>query len=901
VTCSAIITIPPQAPSISAQPVGATAYLPYTLSVTAAGYCPLVYQWQATNNIDGFTNIPGATASSYAITTASTNYYRVVITNTVNPAVTSSVALVTGVLPVSNAAVTQLWRASAGSLSFLSTSDNYGRGLAYDTNLDRVVVAVANGPSLNVMNGTTGASLGTLGISGITSGGTFTVDQVCIADDGVVYSCNLGYNAAIIVNRWTNAIVGSNPSPTPAFNASPGGPAERYGDTMAVRGAGANTQILIPSSLNPGLGVGTGTNVVLLTTADGINFSATVLAISGVPGGFAGSGIAFDNGNNFWAKAYNGDLFKINFDPVGGTGTVVFDYSSSGQVPQSTMGLGIDPALGLMSTIVQNDIPDNVQLFQLTGTPAAPVLFDQAIMSNNGNANANGVVRMKAGRLYALDVNNGVVALSYGAPVGTAPSIVTPPQSTTAYTNTTANFNVVASGTLSLNYIWRFNSNNIPGAPNSPTYSITHPPLSAAGYYDVVVYNGSGSITSAPAYLTVQLPVLSPVVTNVWTLAPGSRTYLDSSTYNTRGLAYDPTLGNLLLADHFNIYVLSAADSSDLGTLNMAGIPNVGFSQWLVDQIRVGDDGVVYAANLQDYSYGSAPLSIVSFPSSAPGTSATQYAWGGGTGADPSGANWRLGDTMAVRGAGNATELLMGTTDANGVILFTNNGDGTFSAIVITVPAAPVGFASGGIAFGAGNTFWAKGAGGYDLRQVSFDLANPANATVIQDYTAGIQVPNTMTGIGVDVANNVLAGVNFGNTPDDLELFLISGNANPPAMFNQTFFPQAYINSQLDAVTDIKSPWVFGLNVNNGVVALNYGNLTAPGVQLTSVVYAPGNVTINWNNTFNGHKYQVQHTSSLSPAAWTNLGSPVTAVGPTAFYTDTSAATTTQFYRVISQ
>jgi len=901
VRCTGISIISPQPPTISTQPVGATAYVPYTLSVTAAGYCPLIYQWQATNNAGGFTNIPGATSSSFSVTAASTNFYRVVITNTINPGVTSSVVKVTGQLPVTNAAVAQLWRAAAGSLGFLSSSDNNGRGIAYDTNSDRVVVAVssASAPTLNILSGTYGTNIGTMGVTGLTLNGTFAVDQVGIADDGAVYGCNLAYNSSIVINRWNSPSVGTNP--IAAFNGSAGGPAERYGDNLAVRGMGTNTQILIPSSLNPGLGVGSGTNVVLLTTADGTNFTSTLLGIAGVPGGFANSGIAFDTGNNFWAKSYNGDLFKIAFDPVTGTGSVVFDYSSSGQVPQTTMGLGIDPNLNFMATIVQSDTPDDVQLFQLTGTTAAPVLFHQALMSNNGNANANAAIVMKNKRLYALDVNNGVVALSYGAPACTPPSIVSSPASATAFTNTTVNLTVSASGTLTLNYQWRFNSNNISGAPNSPVYSLTNPTVSKAGYYDVIAQNTCGSITSAPALLTVKIPVLSPVVTQVWTLEPGSRSYLDSSTYGTRGLAYDPLLTNLLVADHFSIHVLNAANNTDLGTLNMVGIANVGFSQWLVDQIRVDDAGVVYAANLQDNSFGSAPLSIVSFPNSSPGTAASQYAWGAGTGADPSGQGWRLGDTLAVRGSGADAQLLMGTPDANGVILFTNDGSGIFAATVIIVTNAPTGFASGGVAFGASNTFWAKGGSGYNLRQVTYDLSNPTSAAVTTVFTAGTQVPSTMTGIGVDVTNNIMAGVSFSDSPNDLLLYLLSGNSNAPYLFDQAFFPGPFGNIQLISATDIKFPWAFGLDVNNGIVALNYGIPAAPAVKLTSVDYAPGSVTINWNNIFVGHGYQLQYKDSLLDSSWTNLGSPVVTANPIASYLDTTANGATRFYRVITQ
>ena len=51
---------------------------------------------------------------------------------------------------------------------------------------------------------------------------------------------------------------------------------DRWGDNMAVRGAGPNTQILLAAR--------NGTNVALLTANDGIGltYSAEIIAISGV-------------------------------------------------------------------------------------------------------------------------------------------------------------------------------------------------------------------------------------------------------------------------------------------------------------------------------------------------------------------------------------------------------------------------------------------------------------------------------------------------------------------------------------------------------------------------------------------------------------------------------------------
>ena len=127
----------------------------------------------------------------------------------------------------------------------------------------------------------------------------------------------------------------------------------------------------------------------------------------------------------------------------------------------------------------------------------------------------------------------------------TSPTISQPPASQTNYTTDPAvEFSVTASGSLPLYYQWQFNGVNIPGATNQ-TYALAFPASSNAGSYTVVVQNIVTSVTSTPpAVLTVLQPVLSTnYVTNLWSLAPGSRSYLDGSSYNTRGLAYDTNFG----------------------------------------------------------------------------------------------------------------------------------------------------------------------------------------------------------------------------------------------------------------------------------------------------------------------------------------------------------------------
>src|SRR5205823_6402508 len=68
-----------------------------------------------------------------------------------------------------------------------------------------------------------------------------------------------------------------------------------------------------------------------------------------------------------------------------------------------------------------------------------------------------------------------------------------------------ATFSVSAGGTAPLSYQWRFNAANISGATAS-SYTIASAQPTDAGSYSVVITNIAGSITSATATLTVNIP-----------------------------------------------------------------------------------------------------------------------------------------------------------------------------------------------------------------------------------------------------------------------------------------------------------------------------------------------------------------------------------------------------------
>ena len=90
-----------------------------------------------------------------------------------------------------------------------------------------------------------------------------------------------------------------------------------------------------------------------------------------------------------------------------------------------------------------------------------------------------------------------------GGMSGTPPTITTQPQSQIVGVGATATFSVVASGSTPLHYQWMENGMAISGATSA---SYTTPVLTLADsneQFSVVVSNGSGSVTSSTAMLTV--------------------------------------------------------------------------------------------------------------------------------------------------------------------------------------------------------------------------------------------------------------------------------------------------------------------------------------------------------------------------------------------------------------
>src|ERR1035438_1851133 len=196
----------------------------------------------------------------------------------------SSLPLLMAALGLTNQAQAQKFLISSNwfvnnGTGHIATGD-VNRGLAYSSLSNVVFVCNKGTPAIDGFDALTGNLLGSASTTGV-AGGTFLLDQVAVADDGFLYSANLTTTlgtSAYNLYQWTNWTT----APTQVFSGDPSGgtlAGLRMGDNMAVQGSGTSTVILVPVESS----TRATTNVVLFSTTDGVTFTPTVVAISGVP------------------------------------------------------------------------------------------------------------------------------------------------------------------------------------------------------------------------------------------------------------------------------------------------------------------------------------------------------------------------------------------------------------------------------------------------------------------------------------------------------------------------------------------------------------------------------------------------------------------------------------------
>ncbi len=156
-----------------------------------------------------------------------------------------------------------------------------------------------------------------------------------------------------------------------------------------------------------------------------------------------------------------------------------FNVTATGNPAPAFTATGLPSWLTLNATtgVLSGTAPDT------SGSP-----FAITLTANNGIA---------VNQSFTLTVNPAIVA----------PVIANAPVGGTIARGQNANFNVTATGTEPLTYVWRKDGAVLTGATAS-TLLLTGAQTSNAGSYTVTVSNAAGTVTSAPAFLNV----LSPTV-----------------------------------------------------------------------------------------------------------------------------------------------------------------------------------------------------------------------------------------------------------------------------------------------------------------------------------------------------------------------------------------------------
>lgn len=336
------------------------------------------------------------------------------------------------------------------------------------------------------------------------------------------------------------------------------------------------------------------------------------------------------------------------------------------------------------------------------------------------------------------------------------------------------------------------------------------------------------AVPAALAAICLVSTTRADTLEQAWSIAPGDRTYVTPPTGRTeRGVAINPVNGNVILVSRAGgpqVYVLKGSDGTDgtdeLGApriLNLADADGnfpVAGGTFTLNLVGVAGDGAIYVCNL------ATSLGTVRIYRWADDDTATpiSVAYAGDPLADiPSpgtGQDIRFGDNFAVRGSGPDTQLVQTARNGKYILLYTTTDGVTFTPKVFVSPGTISGKVGLGVAFGDGDSIWAK-LNGQALLNVALDLATTQASVALTVPTT--VVPNGVTGIGYDPVTKRLAAVDY--TAHNLSVFDFSDPAAPTRIGDALAMPAANSNPDGTSAAAILGENAVGLDTNNGLLA----------------------------------------------------------------------------------
>jgi gamma-glutamyltranspeptidase len=529
---------------------------------------------------------------------------------------------------------------------------------------------------------------------------------------------------------------------------------------------------------------------------------------------------------------------------------------------------------------------------QATGVPLFYQWYqDGGALTNNakvaGAQNATLTVSaLTSGSAFYVVITNAadsVTSATAAVSVNGAPVFVAWPRDLTNAPGTLVSFVSFATGALPMGYQWKKNGTNVidtAGILGSGANQLNIGPLtnSDAGVYSAVASNAFGMATSQVASLTVSYPPpylgtnwsASPLDSQPWMTLSGS-----ASIPNQRTIAYNALSNHLYVVSrsssttsNYVVYVLNATNQALLYTLKTNGIQSsVGKGGIGLVGIGVADDGAIYACNMATDAEGvggtdpTSEFRLYRWADANPNTAPTLVFIG-----DPSSSTsaLRWGDSLAVRGAGTNTQVLVDMT-----FFGTTAGTNGYAAVLSPSNRFMTNFVSKWFTTtnfettvgrtldfdSTTNAIW-QSTPGKSLYRTTFDPKTTLGGNKIASST--IQVVTNFSisilGLGFDFTNKFAAGVvsNSTTTADSLSLYDI-GNLNAPSLLSQAVFPTNPRNGNNNAIsqTIVKNGCVFSINGNNGILSMRIAQplITLQQVHFTEALkLSDGTIRVGYTN-----------------------------------------------------
>ena len=587
-------------PTITTQPLGRSVPpgLPTAFSAAASSVASLAltYQWQ----LNG-TNIPGATNTSYSIAAVGTNdfgIYNFVASNAVGPTVSADARLTFGTVAAwgrntSNESLpppdlTNAFAVAGGAgVSFAARTD--GSLVSWGGNIITNIPASAT----NVVGLSSSGGTVVLRSDGTITGWNFgTVASIPVPPSSNIVSVAAGYSFGFAL-RAEGTLVGWGGSPymnvvsnlnhVTAIACGVGHSLALKDDgTVVSWGSGAVTNV--PFNLTNVVGIAGGFSHSLALKADGTVVAWGSGAGTNLPAGLTNVAAIFCGGypqgqavslairSNGTLVAWGDNFFGETNPPSALTN--LFSVTGAGAayhalaVVNDGSPLILRPPAGL-TAFTGRDVtlraaavgasPLNYQWLR-NGTNLPGATGTSLVISNVQSANAGS---------YQLVVSNlPGVAVSLPAPVTVMdgkPFILTQPATNlSVYLGSKFALPTTVAGSGPLQYQWRFNSNNVPGATND-TMLFDRVHMTNAGNYALVASNSFGAVTSAVTRLAVQQLV-------VWGSTSDNVTNMPAGLTNAAAISAGFN-GNIVLRQDGTLTIWG--NSGIIPTNSVAGISNV--------------------------------------------------------------------------------------------------------------------------------------------------------------------------------------------------------------------------------------------------------------------------------------------------------------------------------------